>query len=167
MSQDDPTRGIGFIASADASARELATTALEREGFSVFEIEDTALIVDFLASARPDLLVLDAASPGIDIRDICTTLRGMEGGSRVRVLVLTEEGDSETVEHALEAGVSDLPASISRRARSPPVCWAIASGTCSARERSSTISNGAKRPSNQPSGSCISAIGRGTFPATR
>ena len=110
MSQDDPTRGIGFIASADASARELATTALEREGFSVFEIEDTAMIVDFLASTRPDLLVLDAASPGLDLRGICTALREMEGGSRVRVLVLTEEGDSETVEQALEAGVSDFAA---------------------------------------------------------
>jgi len=110
LSQNDPVRGIGFVASADQSARTLVAAALESQRFSVVETEDAALVVDFLANSRPDLLVLDAATPGLDVVGVCTTLRGMEGGSRVRVLVLTEEGDSETVERALEAGVSDFAA---------------------------------------------------------
>ncbi len=110
LSQIDPARGIAFVASADASVRAIAATALERQGFSVFEIEDVSLVVDFLESSRPDLLVLDASSSGLDVGGVCAALRGMEGGSRVRVLVLTEEGDSETVEHALAAGVSDFAA---------------------------------------------------------
>jgi PAS domain S-box-containing protein len=107
---DDAPRGIGFIASGDMAVRSLVTSALESQGFSVFELEDVSLVHDFLASSRPDLLVLDAATPGLDVAGVCASLRTLNGGSRVRVLVLTGEGDSETVEHALEAGVSDFAA---------------------------------------------------------
>ncbi len=103
-------RGVGVVASADPSARTVVAAALESQGFTVLEIEDPALVVDSLANSRPDLLVLDAASPGLDVVGICTTLRGMEGGSRVRVLVITDEGDPEAVERALAAGVSDFAA---------------------------------------------------------
>jgi diguanylate cyclase (GGDEF)-like protein/PAS domain S-box-containing protein len=84
--------------------------ALANQGFSVFEIEDPSLVVDFLASARPDLLVLDATTPELDVLAVCAALQEMEGGPRVRTLVLTGAGDAEAVEYALGAGVSDFAA---------------------------------------------------------
>jgi PAS domain S-box-containing protein len=110
LNQDDATRGIGFVASGDLAARALVATALTQQGFSVFEIDDARMVIDFLTSSRPDLLVLDATTPELDIVEICSALRKMEGGPRVRVLVLTGEGDSETVERAFGAGVSDFAA---------------------------------------------------------
>ena len=107
---DDPTRGIGFVASDDLAARALVSMALANQGFSVFEIEDPSLVVDFLASARPDLLVLDTTTPELDVLGVCAALQKMEGGPRVRTLVLTGAGDSEAVENALGAGVSDFAA---------------------------------------------------------
>ncbi len=108
LSEDDPTRGVGFVASADAPARELVSTALSALGFSVFALEDVALATDFLSSWRPDLLVLDAATPQLDIAAACAALEKMDGGDRVPVLVLTPEGDADSIELALTAGASDF-----------------------------------------------------------
>ena len=106
---DDPAKGIGFVASSDAAARALVSTALANQGFSAFEIEDVSLIVDFLASSRPNLLVLDAATPEVDITAVCDALDTMDGPP-VRILVLTNEGDADAVERSLAAGVSDFAA---------------------------------------------------------
>ncbi len=104
------TPGVGLVASGDRPTRSLVATVLEEQGFSVFEIEDGSLVIDFLASSRPDLLVLDAAMPGLDIRSVCSALRTMAGGAYVRVLALTGEDDSEAIASALDAGVTDFAA---------------------------------------------------------
>jgi predicted signal transduction protein with EAL and GGDEF domain/DNA-binding response OmpR family regulator len=101
---------MGYVASGDPAARDVVSTALTQQGFSVHEINDPSMIVDFLTSSLPTLLVLDATTDGVDVPGICSYLRLMQGGTRVRVLVLTGEGDAEAVEAALLAGVSDFAA---------------------------------------------------------
>ena len=78
------------------------------QGVADFEIvgeaADHAGALDMVATAQPDILVLDLTFPEGDALPLLRTLRERQPG--MRIIVLTMHGDPETVRQALAAGAA-------------------------------------------------------------
>ncbi len=73
---------------------ESLTFLLEREGHRVRAYGDGDRALHAIASARPDLVILDAMMPGIDGFDVLKRIRTMPARETVPVLVLTAKGQA-------------------------------------------------------------------------
>ena len=81
------------VASADEAIRSQVRLTLGRERFDVHEAEDTDAVVLDVATAVPDLLVVDRALPGAGALALAGTLRAQPVTSHLRTLLLVERGD--------------------------------------------------------------------------
>ena len=59
-------------------------------------------------SRRPDIVLMDIIMPGMDGFTACSRLRGLMGGSRVPILVMTGLDDTESIAKAYEQGATDF-----------------------------------------------------------
>lgn len=78
---------------------------LERAGFSVMAVADGEAALARVATAPPDLVVLDVLMPRLDGREVLRRLRGT--GSWLPVILLTQVGDATERAMALEEGADD------------------------------------------------------------
>ncbi len=93
-----------LIADDEQNIREVVRFALERAGFRVLEAVDGQSALDTVATARPDLLVLDIVMPGLDGTEVCRQLRLQ---SRVPIVFLTSLDDEVDRILGLEIGGDD------------------------------------------------------------
>ena len=76
-----------LIAEDDAELRELLGRGLREEGFQAESVASGAELLDRVAQAPPDALVVDIGLPDADGRDVCQALRAR--GVQTPVLFLT------------------------------------------------------------------------------
>ncbi|MFS8036875.1 response regulator [Xanthobacter sp. AM11] len=88
----------------DREIRSLLADFLAREGYGVLAAEDGVAMDRLLATARPDLVVLDLMLPGEDGLSICRRLRARGG---LPILMLTAKGDDVDRIVGLEMGADD------------------------------------------------------------
>ncbi len=88
----------------DREIRSLLADFLAREGYEILAAEDGAAMDRLLASARPDLVVLDLMLPGEDGLSICRRLRARGG---LPILMLTAKGEEIDRIVGLEMGADD------------------------------------------------------------
>jgi len=83
---------------------QIARDYLERGGFRVVTAGDGSSALSLVRSAKPDLVVLDLALPGVDGLDVTRTLRR---DSEVPIIMLTARADEADRLVGLELGADD------------------------------------------------------------
>jgi len=83
---------------------QIARDYLERAGFHVLSADDGRSVPTMVRSARPDLIVLDLALPGMDGLDVTRMLRKE---SEVPIIMLTARDDEADRLIGLELGADD------------------------------------------------------------
>src|SRR5690349_3736121 len=83
-----------LVADDDESVRTLVRAALEQIGLGVCEAGNGAEALEQFARHRPDIVVLDVMMPVMNGYVACTKLRGLIGGSRVPILMMTGMDDA-------------------------------------------------------------------------
>lgn len=84
--------------------REVVTAYLERDGFEVHTEADGTKALEYLATASPDLVVLDVMLPQVDGLQILASLRAV---SDVPVILLTARTEEPDRVMGLELGADD------------------------------------------------------------
>jgi two-component system, OmpR family, KDP operon response regulator KdpE len=85
--------------------RRLLRTSLGAEGFEVLEAENAEQALAQIASAKPDIAILDLGLPDLDGLDIIREVRG--GGSKMPIIVLSSRAGERGKVEALDLGADD------------------------------------------------------------
>jgi two-component system response regulator CpxR len=102
-----------LIVDDDVELCELVTEYLTQEGYAVECVYDGARALEHVASATPDLVVLDVMLPGLNGFEV---LRQIRDQSEVPVIMLTARGEEVDRVVGLELGADDyLPKPFSPR----------------------------------------------------
>mgnify|MGYP003586350710 CR=1 FL=1 len=101
MSDPQPTL---LIIEDEQAIRRYIRTALESEGFRVFEADNCQRALLEAASRKPDMLVLDLGLPD---GDGLTVIRELRLWSAMPILVLSARSDEQDKIAALDAGADD------------------------------------------------------------
>jgi diguanylate cyclase (GGDEF)-like protein/PAS domain S-box-containing protein len=113
------TKKTILVVDDDAGARRLTRATLTRAGFDVVEAADGEKAIHAAQLAMPDLVLLDVSMPVMDGFTACAKLRGLAGGARVPVVMMTGLDDVESIERAFEVGATDF--------LTKPINWPILS----------------------------------------
>src|SRR5438093_8453613 len=76
----------------DEGVRTLLRTTFEAVDMEVDEAADAASAVHRIAMARPDVIVLDVAMPGMTGVELCARLKGSPETSDIPIVLLTGSG---------------------------------------------------------------------------
>ncbi|NOX22223.1 MAG: response regulator transcription factor [Actinobacteria bacterium] len=93
-----------LVVDDEPMVREVVTAYLERDGFGVHTEIDGAKALEYLATASPDLVVLDIMLPHVDGLQILAKLRAV---SDVPVILLTARTEEPDRVMGLELGADD------------------------------------------------------------
>jgi two-component system response regulator MprA len=94
-----------LVAEDDRAVRESLSRALELEGYVVTAVGNGAEAIDAVATARPDVVVLDVSMPIVDGLTVCKVLRA--DGNRLPILMLTARTETRDRVAGLDAGADD------------------------------------------------------------
>jgi two-component system response regulator MprA len=89
----------------DRALREALRRALTLADYEVQAAEDGEVALELIATAVPDVVVLDVGLPGMDGLEVCTRVRRL--GSRVPILILTARDAVADRIDGLDAGADD------------------------------------------------------------
>jgi two-component system OmpR family response regulator len=93
-----------LVVDDDAEIRSLLREYLQKQGYRVTVVADGKAMQAALATAHPDLVVLDLMLPGEDGLSLCRTLRAR---SSLPVIMLTARGEETDRIVGLEMGADD------------------------------------------------------------
>jgi pilus assembly protein CpaE len=97
-----------LVVDDDLNIQRVLSFTLKQEGFEVLLAGDGESGVAAASEQSPDLILMDAALPGIDGYQAITQIRAAEhGGGRVPILLLTAEADIGLRVKGLRAGADD------------------------------------------------------------
>lgn len=82
--------------------------ALSRAGHEVITAEEGTLGVDLARRARPDLILLDIALPGLDGHEVCRELKADSALAEIPIVMLTALGSAEEEARARRSGVTEF-----------------------------------------------------------
>jgi adenylate cyclase len=102
---DQPAR-ILVVDDVAANIR-LLEAVLAPRGFEVISAPDGSTALDLVASAHPDLVLLDVMMPGLDGYAVCRELRARDESAVLPVIMVTSSVAHEKTE-AIEAGADDF-----------------------------------------------------------
>ena len=94
-----------LIVDDDPVVRQVLSTLLESEGFSVLEAADAKSCLHLVYEQHPDLVLLDILMPDRDGRDVCRLLRAMN--PRLPIIMLSALGDAQEKIGRLDDGADD------------------------------------------------------------
>jgi adenylate cyclase len=84
----------------------LLEAVLEPRGYDVVSAPDGLVALEIVASAKPDLVLLDVMMPHLDGYEVCRRLRERDETAVLPVIMVTSSGAEKT--KAIEAGADDL-----------------------------------------------------------
>jgi len=93
-----------LLVAHDGYTRTTLKRVLESH-YQVIEALDRRQAVQMVQEHRPDLVILDFALPGADIRRLCPHLQ--EGNGRPPIILLTESAEVASLQHVLDLGADD------------------------------------------------------------
>lgn len=94
-----------LLAEDERKLRDLVRSYLERAGYTVLTTDSGAEALSLVASAAPDLLILDLGLPDISGETVASELRS--AGSEPPILMLTARSSEEDRVRGLELGADD------------------------------------------------------------
>lgn len=107
-SHTQPSLPLALVVDDDATFRMLSRMSLEQEDLRVEEASSGQAAIDFAASTRPDIIVLDLQMPGMDGFTVCQQIRRLPGGEFVPILIMTGLDDVDSIAKAYEMGATDF-----------------------------------------------------------
>jgi DNA-binding response OmpR family regulator len=93
-----------LVVDDDQKLTSLVRAYLERDGFSVVVAHDGVQALEFVALARPQLVVLDVMLPGLDGLTVC---RRIQASTATPVILLTARAGEEHALAGLSVGADD------------------------------------------------------------
>src|SRR5688572_22423386 len=108
-SRGSPNPPLVLIAAEDNSFMSLLEYILGNIGLSVRTAGNGKALKDQLQNATPDILVLDARLPGVDVKGTCAEIRLNRATRSVAIIVLasSEDDDADQKKALLESGADD------------------------------------------------------------
>jgi PAS domain S-box-containing protein len=97
-------RGLVFIVDHDASRADTLLELLKQEGYDVVTVASGQGVLEIIAAAKSDLILLDAHLPDINPFELLRKLRQSEQARDVPVIFMTAPDDAETRLKGLESG---------------------------------------------------------------
>lgn len=91
----------------DVFMLELLSDKLTKSGFEVSVAVDGEECLKTLQSLKPDLMLLDIVMPKLDGLDVLRRMKNSPEFSQIPVIVLSNLGQKEEVERAMELGAKD------------------------------------------------------------
>jgi len=91
----------------DPDIRELVSYNLGKEGYTVVGVETGEQGLSLLATANPDLIVLDIMLPGADGLEVLRTLKRSAATERIPVIMTTAKSEDSDIVAGLELGADD------------------------------------------------------------
>jgi DNA-binding response OmpR family regulator len=103
-----PIRQRVMMATSDVTLMRTATDAIEQLHLEMLETgESEGVLLATEAEDGPDLLILDAALPGMGGIALCGQMRGHALRSKLPVMMVTRHGDNAQHIEALDCGADD------------------------------------------------------------
>jgi signal transduction histidine kinase len=105
-----PTDDIGarvLLADHDADVRTAVHRLLSPD-YLVWELTDSAAVLEAAREQRPDLLVSDVALPGMDSLALVRALRADPRTGSIPIILLSSRSDQDIAVAGLEAGADDV-----------------------------------------------------------
>ncbi|MFT4099702.1 MAG: GGDEF domain-containing response regulator [Burkholderiaceae bacterium] len=88
--------------------RLLTASALHERGFEVHDLDSAADVAAQVDACAPDVVIVDAAMPGVDGLAACRMLRRHPRHMGLPILVMTGPDDEQAIDAAYQAGASDF-----------------------------------------------------------
>ena len=114
-------RPLVLVAEDDPDVRDLIERKLRGDGMDVLAVSDGVAALHACRTARPDLVLLDVAMPGMSGFDVCRTVKADQDQPSPPVIFLSARAQPEDVDEGLAAGAADYvvkpfsPADLVRR----------------------------------------------------
>ena len=99
-----------LLADDDGGIRLTLSALLEQKGYEVIAVEDGMSAVEKLTQNEFSIVLLDIQMPGMDGFAACASIRRLENGRNVPILMLTGQDDTDSVKKAFEVGATDFVA---------------------------------------------------------
>jgi len=96
-----------LLAEDDVFILEIMAEKLKKSGFEVSIAKDGEDCIQVLTSLRPDILLLDILMPQIDGFEVLRRMKASESLSHIPVVVLSNLGQKEEIQKALDLGAKD------------------------------------------------------------
>lgn len=83
------------IVEDDVAISQMYRIKFEAEGYEVDTAENGILGLELIESMKPDIVLLDLMMPEMDGEEMLTKLRATNWGKDIKVIILTNMGESE------------------------------------------------------------------------
>lgn len=113
MEQSLPAPGRkprALLADDDAGIQLTLSALLEQKGYAVTTASDGAAAVGALSKEKFDMVLLDIRMPKMDGFEACRSMRELDNGKNVPILMLTGQDDTGSIKKAFEVGATDFVA---------------------------------------------------------
>lgn len=97
-----------IIADDDPGIRQVMRAALQKDGFTVIDVDDGDLVADAFERHKPCLVLLDVEMPRQDGFKTCEQIRGLDNGKNVPIVMATGREDLNAVNQAYQAGATEI-----------------------------------------------------------
>jgi DNA-binding response OmpR family regulator len=94
LSYDSSMSKIAIIED-DAAISQMYRIKFEAEGYEVETAENGKLGLELIEHMKPDIVLLDLMMPEMDGEEMLTKLRATSWGKNIKVIILTNMGESE------------------------------------------------------------------------
>ncbi len=99
-----------LLADDDPGIQLTLCALLEHKGFEVTIVDDGLKALRALQAGDYDIALLDIRMPRMDGFEACRSIRELENGKNLPILMLTGQDDTESIEKAFEVGATDFVA---------------------------------------------------------
>lgn len=90
----------------DSAISQMYRIKFESEGFEVETAENGKLGLELSKKMQPDIILLDLMMPEMNGDEMLTLLRKTDWGKQIKVIILTNMGESEAPDGIRDLGVS-------------------------------------------------------------
>jgi diguanylate cyclase (GGDEF)-like protein/PAS domain S-box-containing protein len=96
-----------LVADDDPMIRFLANQTLTSKSFEVLQAEDGRQALEIFEAKTPDLILCDVMMPLFDGFEVCSSIRAMERGEHIPIVMMTGLNDSRSIKQAFSIGATD------------------------------------------------------------
>ena len=89
----------------DLAISQMYRVKFEAEGYTVETAENGKIGLELIKDMQPDIVLLDLMMPEMDGEEMLRTLRNTDWGKDVKVIILTNMGESEAPQSVKEMDV--------------------------------------------------------------
>ena len=96
-----------LVVEDDRNISKLIVYNLQSENYDTDCLYDGSHVVEFVRTAKPDLIVLDLMLPEVDGLEICHTLKNDKATKSIPIIMLTAKGEEMDMVVGLQMGADD------------------------------------------------------------